>query len=102
MFTRISVMKILTLADAKKEAKKVETKIVENLPPPEPLCLRIRLNDDLGALEKLYTIVRRHPGRRPIRLTVVSKLVDVVIDSAIRVDEKVLDDLAGLEEVDVL
>ncbi|MDD2828997.1 MAG: DNA polymerase III subunit alpha, partial [Sulfuricurvum sp.] len=33
MFTRISVTKIMTLAEAKKEAKKVETKIVENLPP---------------------------------------------------------------------
>lgn len=102
MFTRISVMKILTLAEAKKEAKKVETKIVENLPPPEPLNLRIRLSDDLSALEQLYVIVRRHPGRRPIKLTVVSKLVDIVIDSAIRVDEKVLEDLAGLEEVDVI
>ena len=102
MFTRISVMKIMTLNEAKKEAKKVETKIVENLPPPEPLNLRIRLSDDLDALQKLYTIVRRHPGRRPIKLTVVSKLVDVVIESAIRVDEKVMEDLATLEDVDVI
>lgn len=102
MFTRISVMKIMTLADAKKEAKKVETKIVENLPPPEPLSLRIRLSDDLSTLEKLYTIVRRHPGRKPIKLTIVSKLVDVVIESAIRVDEKVMEELSALEDVDVI
>ena len=102
MFTRISVTKIMTLNEAKKEAKKVETKIVENLPPPEPLQLRIRLSEDLESLQKLYTIVRRHPGRRPIKLTIVSKLCDVVIDSAIRVDNKVIEELSALEDVNVI
>lgn len=102
MFTRISVTKIMTLAEAKKEAKKVETKIVENLPPQEPLQLRIRLSDNLETLEKLYTLVRRHPGRREIKLTIVSKLADVVIDSAIRVDNKVVEELSGLEDVDII
>ena len=102
MFTRISVTKIMTLNEAKKEAKKVETKIVENLPPQEPLQLRIRLSDNLESLEKLYTLVRRHPGRREIKLVVVSKLADVVIDSAIRVDNKVIEELSALEDVDVI
>jgi DNA polymerase III subunit alpha len=102
MFTRISVTKIMTLGEAKKEAKKVETKIVENLPPQEPLQLRLRLSDNLETLEKLYTLVRRHPGRREIKLTIVSKLADVVIDSAIRVDNKVVEELSGLEDVDVI
>lgn len=100
MFTRISVTKIMTLAEAKKEAKKVETKIVEA--PQEPLVLRIRLSDNLEPLEKLYTLVRRNPGRRAIKLIIVSKLADVVIDSAIRVDNKVLEELSTLENVDVL
>lgn len=102
MFTRISVTKIMTLAEAKKEAKKVETKIVENLPPQEPLQLRIRLSDNLETLEKLYTLVRRHPGRREIKLTIVSKLADVVINSAIRVDNKVIEELSALDDVDVV
>lgn len=100
MFTRISVMKIMTLAEAKKEAKKVETKIVEA--PQEPLQIRLRLSDNLESLEKLYTLVRRHPGRRQIKLTIVSKLVDVVIDSAIRVDNKVIEELSALEDVDII
>ncbi|MDD2267425.1 DNA polymerase III subunit alpha [Sulfuricurvum sp.] len=100
MFTRISVTKIMTLAEAKKEAKKVETKIVEA--PQEPLLLRIRLSENLESLEKLYTLIRRHPGRRPIKLTIVSKLCDVVIDSAIRVDNKVIEELSALEDVDVV
>jgi DNA polymerase-3 subunit alpha len=102
MFTRISVTKIMTLNEAKKEAKKVETKIVENLPPQEPLQLRIRLSDNLETLEKLYTLIRRHPGRRQIKLTIVSKLCDVVIDSAIRVDNKVIEEISALEDVDVI
>lgn len=102
MFTRISVTKIMTLTEAKKEAKKVETKIVENLPPQEPLQLRIRLSDNLETLEKLYTLVRRHPGRREIKLTIVSKLADVVIDSAIRVDNKVIEEISTLDDVDVI
>jgi DNA polymerase-3 subunit alpha len=102
MFTRISVTKIMSLNEAKKEAKKVETKIVENLPPQEPLQLRLRLSDNLETLEKLYTLVRRHPGRRAIKLTIVSKLADVVIDSAIRVDNKVIEELSALEDVDVI
>ncbi|MCK9372502.1 MAG: DNA polymerase III subunit alpha [Sulfuricurvum sp.] len=102
MFTRISVTKIMTLNEAKKEAKKVETKIVENLPPQEALQLRIRLSDNLESLEKLYTLVRRHPGRREIKLVIVSKLADVVIDSAIRVDNKVIEELSALADVDVI
>lgn len=102
MFTRISVTKIMTLSEAKKEAKKVETKIVENLPPQEPLQLRIRLSDNLETLEKLYTLVRRHPGRRAVKLTIVSKLADIVIDSAIRVDNKVIEELSALDDVDVI
>lgn len=100
MFTRIGVTKIMTLAEAKKEAKKVETKIIEA--PQEPLQLRLRLSDNLESLEKLYTLVRRHPGRRGIKLTIVSKLCDVVIDSAIRVDNKVIEELSALEDVDVI
>jgi DNA polymerase-3 subunit alpha len=100
MFTRIGVTKIMTLAEAKKEAKKVETKIVEA--PQEPLQIRLRLSDNLENLEKLYTLVRRHPGRREIKLTIVSKLCDVVIDSAIRIDNKLIEELNELEGVDVV
>ena len=99
MFTRISVMKILTLKEVKKESKKVETKIREV--PPEPLMLRLHLNRNTELLEELYRLVRRHPGNRPLKLTIVSKLQNIVIDSAIRVDSKVLEELERLQDVDV-
>lgn len=102
MFTRIGVLKIMTLSEAKKESKKVETKIIDNLPPQEPLQLRLRLSDDLEMLEKLYTLIRRYPGKREIKLIIVSKLCDVVIDSAIRVDNRVIEELSALVGVEVI
>jgi DNA polymerase-3 subunit alpha len=99
MFTRISVIKIFTLNEVKKEAKKVTTKIMEK--PPEPLTLRLHLNRNTELLEELYRLVRRYPGNRPLKLTIVSKLQNIVIDSAIRVDNKVLEELERFQDVDV-
>ncbi len=99
MFTRISVVKIFTLNEVKKEAKKVVTKILEK--PPEMLKLRLRMDKSTELLEELYRLVRRYPGNRPLQLNIVSKLQNVVIDSAIRVDSKVLEELARYDAIDV-
>jgi DNA polymerase-3 subunit alpha len=100
MFTRISVLKIMTLKDAKKESKKTKTEIREK--PQEPLNLSIRLDENMRVLEDLYVLVRKNPGSRPLKLTIVSKLQNVVIDSSIRVDNKLLLALEGNEFVDVV
>jgi len=99
MFTRISVVKIFTLDTVKREAKKVVTKIVEK--PPEILKIRLRMDKSTELLEELYRLVRRYPGNRPLQLNIVSKLQNVVIDSAIRVDTKVIEELARYEAIDV-
>ncbi len=99
MFTRISVVKIFTLDTVKREAKKVVTKIVEK--PPEMLKIRLRMDKSTELLEELYRLVRRYPGNRPLQLNIVSKLQNVVIDSAIRVDTKVIEELERYEAIDV-
>ena len=99
MFTRISVVKIFTLDTVKREAKKVVTKIVEK--PPEMLKIRLRMDKSTELLEELYRLVRRYPGNRPLQLNIVSKLQNVVIDSAIRVDTKVVEELERYEAIDV-
>ena len=99
MFTRTSVTKIMTLKEVKKESKKVSTKIVEK--PQEPLVLRLHLDHGTERLEELYRLVRRHPGTRPLKLSIVSKLQNVVIDSAIRVNNSIMEELASLADVDV-
>jgi DNA polymerase-3 subunit alpha len=99
MFTRTSVTKIMTLKEVKKESKKVSTKIMEK--PQEPLTLRLHLDNGVERLEELYRLVRRHPGTRPLKLNIVSKLQNVVIDSAIRVNNSIMEELASLTDVDV-
>ncbi len=99
MFTRISVVKIFTLKEVKKEAKKVQTKIREI--PQEPLLVTVRLSKDLARLEELYRLIRQNPGSRELKLCITSKLQNVVLDSAIRVDNKVIPEIQKLMDVDV-
>jgi DNA polymerase-3 subunit alpha len=47
-------------------------------------------------------LIRRYPGRREMKLIVVSRLMDVVIDSAIRVDNKLLEELGVFDGIDVV
>ena len=70
--------------------------------PLEPIILAIRLDTDMRVLEDLYRIVRQNPGNRELKLTIISKLQNVVIDSAIRVDSKILAALDGNEFVDII
>ncbi len=98
-FTRIGVTKIMALKEALKEAKKVDTKIVEK--PPEPVFVQLHVSRDTEHLETLYRLIRQHPGNRPLQVTLVSKLQNIVIDSAIRVDSKVIEALEKLEFVNV-
>ena len=100
MFTRIGVTKIMTLKEAKKETKKVKKEVQEK--PPEPINLAVRLDNESDVLEKLYSIIQQNRGNRPLTITVVSKLHNVVIDSTIRVDSKIITALDGNEAVDIL
>ena len=75
--TKMRVMKIMELSEAKKE--KIETKVIEV--PLDPKVLLIDLSDDPTQLEILYQIVRECSGRRPLHLVITSKLQDVVIET---------------------
>jgi len=100
MFTRIGVTKIMTLKQAAKETKKVKKEVREI--PQEPLHFAIRLDTNTDILDDLYNIVRQNPGNRELKLTIISKLQNVVIESAIRVDSKIIAALDGNEAVDIL
>ena len=56
----------------------------------------------MNVLENLYTLIRQNPGNRRIKLTITAKLQNVVIDSAIRVDNKIITALEGNEFVDII
>ena len=97
---RIGISKIMTLREAKKETKKTKKEVQEK--PPEPINLAVRLNNEHDLLDDLYNTIRQNPGNRPLTITIVSKLHNVVIDSNIRVDSKLLLALEGNEAVDIL
>ncbi|ATB68894.1 DNA polymerase III alpha subunit [Sulfurospirillum diekertiae] len=96
--TKMRVMKIMELSDAKKE--KIETKVIEV--PQEPKVLLLDLSDDTSKLEFLYQIVRQNSGRRPLHLVITSKLQDVVIETGFSVDDSIDEQIAALEYVKVI
>ena len=100
MFTRMGVTKIMTLKEAKKECKKVKKEVREL--PQEPLNLAIRLDTEAKVLEDLYTLIRQNPGSRPLKIIITAKLQNVVIDSAIRVNNNIVTALEGNEFVDII
>lgn len=100
MFTRISVLKIFSLREVKKESKKVKTTLSQKL--QEPLMLRLPINTDINELEKMYNLVRRHPGHRELKICIVSKLQNVVLNSALRVNNDIVKELEENQYIDVV
>ncbi|MCW9025806.1 MAG: DNA polymerase III subunit alpha, partial [Thiovulaceae bacterium] len=100
MFTRIGVSKIMTLKEATKETKKVKKEVREV--PQEPLQLAVKISNDTKILDELYTLVRQNPGSRELKLIIVSKLQNIIIDSAIRVNNNIIKAIDGNESIDIL
>jgi DNA polymerase-3 subunit alpha len=92
-FTRMNIMKISNIKDAKKTKVKVE-KEVKHVPEPEqpPLILSLNLMPDAKTVEELMCLVERHPGKRPLEIHIKSKLADVIIESKIKVSELILEE----------
>ncbi len=93
-FTRMSIMKMMPLKDAKKTKVKVEKEVKVTPPPPEqpPLILALNLMPDAQSVEALFEIAQRHPGKRPLELHIKSKLANVVLESKLRVSEQVVEE----------
>ena len=96
-FTRMNILKIESLKDAKKEKVKVK-KEVQHTPEPEqpPLILALNLMPDAKTVEELMCLVERYPGKRPLELHIKSKLADVIIESKYKVSEMILDEAKNL------
>jgi len=96
-FTRMNILKIESLKDAKKEKVKVK-KEQKHTPEPEqpPLILAVNLMPDAKVVEELMCLVERYPGKRPLELHIKSKLADVVIESRYKVSEMILEEAKAL------
>ncbi len=96
-FTRMNILKIESLKDAKKEKIKVR-KEEKHTPEPEqpPLILALNLMPDAKTVEDLMCLVERYPGKRPLELHIKSKLADVIIESKWKVSEMILEEAKEL------
>jgi len=96
-FTRMNILKIESLKDAKKEKIKVK-KEEKHIPEPEqpPLILALNLMPDAKTVEELMCLVERYPGKRPLELRIKSKLADVIIESKWKVSEMILEEAKEL------
>ncbi len=96
-FTRMNILKISNIKDAKKTKVKVE-KEIKHVEEPEqpPLILKLNLMPDSKTIEELLCLVERHPGKRPLELHIKSKLADVIIESKMKVSELIVEEAKEL------
>ena len=96
-FTRMNILKISSIKDAKKTKVKVEKEVkhVEE-PVQPPLILSLNLMPDAKIVEELMCLVEKHPGKRPLELHIKSKLADVVIESKLKVSELIMEEVKEL------
>ncbi len=90
-FTRMNILKIESIKDAKKEkikVKKEEKFIPEEILPT--LSLAINLMPDSKVIEELFCLAERHVGKHPLELHIKSKLSDVVIESKMKVSQMII------------
>ena len=96
-FTRMNILKIESLKDAKKE--KIKVKKEEKFVPEEilpPLVLAINLMPDSSVIEELFCLAEKHRGNHPLQLCIKSKLSDVIIESKMKVSAMLLEEAKKL------
>ncbi len=104
-FTRMNILKIESLKDAKKEKVKIKREQKHTTSPEEqpPIILAIDLMPDTKVIEELYSLATKYPGNRPLQLQIRSRLADVVIESNLYVNENLLNEAKeiGLHPIDL-
>lgn len=96
-FTRMNILNISSMKDAKKTKIKVE-KEVKHVEEPEqpPLILALNLMPDAKIVEELMCLVDKYPGKRPLELHIKSKLADVIIESKMKVSDLIMEEAKEL------
>ena len=96
-FTRMNILKIESLKDAKKEKIKVRKEEKHTQEPDQPpLILALNLMPDPKIAEELFCLAEKYPGKRPLELHIKSKLADVIIESKMKVSELMIEEAREL------
>jgi DNA polymerase-3 subunit alpha len=93
------VLKVSDLEGAKKEKTDIKKEVIKE--PVSPIFVKLEINDDDKVLQELYRLVKEHPGNRPLKLILSSKLQDVVIESNIEVNGMIVEKLEAITSIKV-
>ncbi|MFA6740621.1 MAG: DNA polymerase III subunit alpha [Arcobacteraceae bacterium] len=94
-FTRMNILKIESIKEAKNE--KIKTKQKEVIEPP--LTIAIPFSNDENLMYKLFDIVANNQGKRELKLLIKSKLADLELETGFKVTsqvEKLIQQLEGV------
>jgi len=94
-FTRMNILKIESIKEAKNE--KIKTKQKEVIEPP--LTIAIPFSNDENLMYKLFDIVINNQGKRELKLLIKSKLADLELETGIKVTSQVENLIQQLEGV---
>lgn len=94
-FTRMNILKIESIKEAKNE--KIKTKQKEVIEPP--LTIAIPFSNDENLMYKLFDIVANNQGRRELKLLIKSKLADLELETGFKVTSQVENLIHQLEGV---
>ena len=101
-FTRMNILKISKIEDAKKSKIKVkkeeikETPIIKVEKPKVPLVLSIALSNDIKQIQTLYDLSQKYTGDMPLQLQIKSKLANVIIESKLEVSPHIIEEAIDL------
>lgn len=84
-FTRMNILKIESIKDAKNE--KLKTKPKEVVEPP--ITIAIPFSNDENLMYKLFDIVANNQGKRELKLLIKSKLADLELETGFKVTSQV-------------
>lgn len=94
-FTRMNILKIESIKEAKNE--KIKTKQKEVIEPS--LTIAIPFSNDENLMYKLFDIVANNQGKRELKLLIKSKLADLELETGFKVTSQVENLIHQLEGV---
>lgn len=97
-FTRMNLLKLESLEDAKKE--KIKQKKVEVEIPP--LTVEVNISDNDRILYDLFDVVSKNQGKQELNIVIKSKLADIVLQSGYKFDPKAHQLLKSIDGVYVV
>ncbi|WP_321469612.1 DNA polymerase III subunit alpha [Halarcobacter sp.] len=84
-FTRMNILKIESLDDAKKD--KVKTKLAEKIEPP--LTIAIPYEEKEDSMYKLFDLIANNQGKRELKVVIKTKLADIELETGFSVSSNV-------------